>query len=176
MTKTAKNMKKRFRHKFRNGFRNDPRPSRSTSPRASTESKGENPQGKLSPGRAALYTAGGAAAAAITCALVARENLLPPTFVTGLVTAIGGTAVAIAESDTYRAVGQGVMAAAGAQLGLVLLDNHYQETAKKPMVAAKADAKKPSNAENLPPGALEAAYERARRRLAMAEAAEQMTS
>lgn len=176
MTKTAKNMKKRFRHKLRNGFRNDPRPSRSTSSRASAEGKSEGPEGKLSPGRAALYTAGGAAAAAITCALVARENLLPPTFVTGLVTAIGGTAVAIAESETYRAVGQGVMAAAGAQLGLVLLDNHYQETARKPVMAAKPDAKKPSNAENLPPGALEAAYERARRRLAMAEAAEQMTS
>ena len=176
MAKTAKNMKKKFRHKFRNGFRNDPRPSRSTSSRPSIEGKSGGSEGKLSPGRAALYTAGGAAAAAITCALVARENLLPPTFVTGLVTAIGGTAVAIAESETYRAVGQGVMAAAGAQLGLVLLDNHYQETAKKPVVAAKPDAKKPANAENLPPGALEAAYERARRRLAMAEAAEQMTS
>jgi hypothetical protein len=175
MAKTAKNMKKRFRHKFRNGFRNDPRPSRSTSSRASIEGRSGGSEGKLSRGRAALYTAGGAAAAAITCALVARENLLPPTFVTGLVTAIGGTAVAIAESETYRAVGQGVMAAAGAQLGLVLLDNHYQETAK-PIVAAKTDARKPSNAENLPPGALEAAYERARRRLAMAEAAEQMTS
>jgi hypothetical protein len=167
-------MKKRFRHKLRNGLRNDARPAR-TSSRISAGGREQDSADKLSPGRAALYTAGGAAAAAITCALVARENLLPPTFVTGLVTAIGGTAVAISESETYRAVGQGVMAAAGAQLGLVLLDNHYQETAK-PAVAAKSDTKKPSNAENLPPGALEAAYERARRRLAMAEAAEQMAA
>jgi hypothetical protein len=175
MAKTAKSMKKRPRHKFRNAFRNDPRP-RSTSSRASSEGKNGSADGRLSRGQAALYTAGGAAAAAVTCALVARENILPPTFVTGLVTAIGGTAAAIAHSETYRAIGQGAMAAAGAQLGLVLLDNHYQESAKKPMVAAKADGKKPSNAENLPPGALEAAYERARRRLAMAEAAGQMAS
>lgn len=180
MAKTAKHIKKQARHKLRsrlrNGLRNDARATRSTSMRASTDGKNPSAHGKLSPGRAALYTAGGAAAAAVTCALVARENLLPPTFVTGLVTAIGGTAVAIAESETYRAVGQGVMAAAGAQLGLVLLDNHYQETTKKPVIATKSDAKKPSNAENLPPGALEAAYERARRRLAMAEAAEQMAA
>jgi hypothetical protein len=174
MAKTAK-MKKRPRHKFRNSFRNDPRP-RSTSSRASSDGKNDSSPGKLTRGQAALYTAGGAAAAAVTCALVARENILPPTFVTGLVTAIGGTAAAIAHSETYRAIGQGAMAAAGAQLGLVLIDNHYQEVAKKPMMAAKSDTKKPSNADTLPPGALEAAYERARRRLAMAEAAGQMAA
>src|SRR5512139_3156545 len=176
MAKTAKKMKKRPRHTFRNRFRNAPRPTRAASSHATAEGRSAGSPNKLSPGRAALYTAGGAAAAAVTCALVARENILPPTFVTGLVTAIGGTAVAIAESETYRAVGQGVMAAAGAQLGLVLLDNHYQETTKAPTVAARSDGKKPSNAEGLPPGALEAAYERARRRLAMAEAAAQMSA
>lgn len=174
MAKTAKKTKKVLRHKFRNEMR----PARQAIPRASPASKdGAQQQNKLSPGRAALYTAGGAAAAAIACALVARENLLPPTVITGLVAAVGGTTVAVAESERYRAVGQGVMAAAGAQFGLVLIDNHYQETvAKTPAVAAKGDGRKPSNAETLPPGALEAAYERARRRLAMSEAASQMAA
>ena len=177
MAKTAKTAKKGHRHRFRN----DMRPTRSASSRASTAGNDAN-QGRkkdeptLTKGRAALYTAGGAAIAAVGCALMTRENILPPTFVTGIVTAIGGTAVAIADSETYRAIGQGVMAAAGAQLGLVLLDNHYQETLTKiPAVAAKGDPKK-RDAESLPPGALEAAYERARRRLAMSEAAGQMAA
>ena len=37
-----------------------------------------------------LQTAGGAAGAALACAFIARENWVPPKFVAGLVTAVGG--------------------------------------------------------------------------------------
>ena len=133
-----------------------------------------------------LQTAGGAAGAAVACALAARENLMPPVFVTGLVTAVGGTLAVLGRSETLRNVGAGMMSAAGAQLGLILIDNHYDNLDAQKRIAAaqlekaaaekaKADQTKATrSAESLPPGALEAAYERARARLAMAQAASQM--
>jgi hypothetical protein len=131
----------------------------------------------LSHGQTAIYTASGAAIAAIGCALLARYDVMPATFATGIATAVGATAAVVSKSPIAQAFGQGSMAAAGAQLGLVLLDRHYQENAAKAVLtASRPEPKKPSNAESLPPGALEAAYERARRRLAMAEAAGQMAA
>lgn len=133
-----------------------------------------------------LQTAGGAAGAALACAYIARENWIPPKFVTGLVTAVGGTMALLAKNDTVRHVGAGVMSAAGAQLGLMLVDGHYDNVATQQRIAAAlaekaaADkaktehAKATRSAESLPPGALEAAYERARARLAMAQAASQL--
>lgn len=146
---------------------------------------------KTSWGVDTLKTAGGAAGAAVTCALLARENVLPPVFITGLVTGVGATMAVFGRNDTLRQVGAGAMSAAGAQLGLLLIDNHYDnlETQKRIAAAhvektaaekakadqAKADqAKAMRSAETLPPGALEAAYERARARLAMAQAASHM--
>jgi hypothetical protein len=133
-----------------------------------------------------LQTAGGAAGAALACAFIARENWVPPKFVAGLVTAVGGTMALLAKNDTVRHVGAGVMSAAGAQLGLMLVDNHYDNLATQQRIAAavaqkaaadkaKAEqAKATRSAESLPPGALEAAYERARARVAMAQAASQL--
>lgn len=144
-------------------------------------------------GTETLKTAGGAAGAALACAYIARENWIPPVFVTGLVTAVGTTMAVLGKNDTLRNVGAGVMSAAGAQLGLMLIDNHYDslETQKRitHAQAEKAHAEKAlaekaladknkatRSAEALPPGALEAAYERARTRLAMAQAASQMAA
>jgi hypothetical protein len=133
----------------------------------------------------------GAVLGAVGCALIARENVAPPVFITGLVTAVGGTMAALGKNETLRQVGAGMMSAAGAQLSLMLIDNHYDslETQKR-IAAAHAEkvtaekaqaeraraeqAKATRSAEGLPPGALEAAYERARARLAMAQAASQM--
>ena len=148
---------------------------------------------KKSWGTETLKTAGGAAGAALACAYIARENWIPPVFVTGLVTAVGTTMAALGKTETLRNVGAGVMSAAGAQLGLMLIDNHYNnlETQKRIAQAqaervqlekaqaekALADKNKATRStENLPAGALEAAYERARARLAMAQAASQMVA
>ncbi|MGH9885699.1 MAG: hypothetical protein ACREBE_09235, partial [bacterium] len=72
-----------------------------------------------------LQTGGGAAGAAVACAFAARENLMPPVFVTGLVTAVGGTIALFSQNETLKHIGAGMMSAAGAQLGLILIDNHY---------------------------------------------------
>ena len=113
MAKTAKHAKKKLRH--RHPFRNDMRPTRAPSARVATSKEESRGKKSLSHGQATLYNAGGAAIATTTCALVARQNILPATFVTGLVTAIGGTAAAISESPTVRALGRLAMAEVVAQ-------------------------------------------------------------
>ena len=167
----AKHAKKAHRFKLRNAR------SPSASSRPAAADKETHNKKELTGGQATLYSAGGGAAAAVICALLSRYNVLPATFATGILTAVGVSAAAVATDPKLKATGQGVMAAAGAQLGLVLLDNHYKENVVRTTLAeTKPDPRKPANAESLPPGALEAAYERARRRLAMAEAAGQMAA
>ena len=64
-----------------------------------------------------------------------------------------------------RSIGTGAMSAAGSQLALMMIDDRDRKTAPPTTTAAK----KPSNAgDGLPDGALEAAFERARTRLALA--------
>jgi hypothetical protein len=187
---SSKKHKKALRRQLRNAA--TVRPARAlTSPRAAmATTNAVAPENKSSWGTETLKTAGGAAGAALACAYIARENWIPPVFVTGLVTAVGTTLAVLGRNETLRSVGNGVMSAAGAQLGLMLIDNHYNtvETEKriaqaqvdKATAKAQADkahaeaAKSTRSAENLPPGALEAAYERARTRLAMAQAAERL--
>jgi hypothetical protein len=164
------------RHLFRNAARpRPPRPSTSQGDNAA-----ENHKKKESPGKTTIKTAGGAIGAALACAYIARENWIPPKFVTGLVSAVGGTLAVLGANDTLRAVGSGVMSAAGAQLGLMLIDDHYDNVATHKAIATATAAgpkpAKPANADSLPPGALEAAYERARARLAMAQATSQMAA
>jgi len=192
--------KKKQNHK-RNLFRNAARPSHATSPGGGGGARrgggerntGGAPAQKRTWGTETLKTAGGAIGAALTCAYIARENWIPPVFVTGLVTAVGSTLAVLGRNETLRNVGSGVMSAAGAQLGLMLIDNHYDNLSRQKAIAqaqaekaqadklaaekAQADKSKPArSAESLPPGALEAAYERARARLAMAQAASQMAA
>lgn len=174
----AKTPNKKAHKRKRHFFRNAPPPRL---PQASVGKRASGPEsGGNSPGKNTIKTAGGAIGAALACAYIARENWIPPKFVTGLVSAVGGTLAVLGASNTLRAVGSGVMSAAGAQLGLMLIDDHYDNLAtQKAIATASNDAaktKKPANADSLPPGALESAYERARARLAMAQAAGQMAA
>lgn len=111
----------------------------------------------------AIKTAAGAAGAALACAFVARKDWLPPKLITGVVSVLGAVFAVGGRSDTLRAVGAGAMSAAGAQLGLMLLDDHYQAT-RRPVTMAT----KPFIADRLPPGALEFAFARTRARLGAA--------
>jgi len=114
---------------------------------------------------------GGMLAGALTCAYVARQDWLPPKTITAATTAVGGALAVGGESDTLRWVGAGAAAAAGGQLLLLAVDDQLQSRPAEPVVSKdKPPVKKPANADGLPPGALEAAYERARRRLAMTQA------
>jgi len=179
MAKSAKGKgaKKAHRHKFRN----DMRPGRKSKSDSHTGTAGLTlgSHRALSRGENLLWGVGGAAITAVACAFAAREDVMPIQLANGLMAAVGGTTAVVAANPRLQAVGQGAALAAGAQLGLTFIDSHYQGTLPpKPVVAVKGAAKPDGKrqAESLPPGALEAAYERARRRMAMAEAASQMAA
>jgi hypothetical protein len=114
---------------------------------------------------------GGMLAGALTCAYVARQDWLPPKTITAATTAVGGALAVGGETDTLRWIGAGAAAAAGGQLLLLAVDDQLHSRPPEQVATKdKPPIKKPSNADGLPPGALEAAYERARRRLAMTQA------
>lgn len=107
------------------------------------------------------YTAAGAAGTALIGSLLARQGWAPKTVASALA-AVGAGLAWKGEGDTVRNVGAGTMSAAGSQLALMVIDDHDEKK------AAKTPSKKPSNADSLPAGALENAFERARQRLALA--------
>lgn len=109
------------------------------------------------------YTAAGAAGTALLGSFLARQGWAPKT-IAGALTAVGAGLAWKGDGDTIKSVGAGTMSAAGSQLALMLLDDQDAKQSSRTQVAT---AKKPSNADGLPPGALENAFERARERLAL---------
>jgi hypothetical protein len=101
---------------------------------------------------------------------VAKNDWLPPKVITGATATLGGALLVGGESDTLRWLGAGAAAAAGGQLLLMAVDDQMQSKAPEKVASTTPPPKKPANADGLPPGALEAAYERARRRLEMTQA------
>src|SRR5262249_46733679 len=93
-----------------------------------------------------------------------------------------GAALALGSPNkTLRSIGLGAMAAAGGQLGFMLIDDELikrdedKKRDDRPLLAAgprpstpPAPGKKPSNASDIPADALARAYERARLRMALA--------
>ena len=112
------------------------------------------------------YTAAGAAGTALVGSFLARQGWAPKT-IAGALAAVGAGLAWKGDGNTVRSVGAGAMSAAGSQLALMLIDDR-SSGAKKPTATALATgAKKPANGDGLPPGALEAAFERAQHRLAI---------
>ena len=109
------------------------------------------------------YTAAGAAGTALLGSFLARQGWAPKT-IAGALTAVGAGLAWKGDGSTIKSVGAGTMSAAGSQLALMLIDDR---DAKRPAAPTVATAKKPANADGLPPGALENAFERARERLAL---------
>lgn len=144
--------KKKRKHSFRH--RNAaPRPSAPRAPRGKPDE--ETSLHRLG------YTAAGAAGTALVGSLLARQGWAPKTIASAL-TAVGAGLAWKGEGSTIRSVGAGTMSAAGSQLALMMIDD--RDTTKP----TTAGGKKPANADELPPGALESAFERARQRLALA--------
>ena len=144
--------KKKFKFKHRNAA---PRPPRA--PRAKPDF--ENSMQRLG------YTAAGAAGTALLGSFLARQGWAPKT-IAGALTAVGAGLAWKGDGETIKSVGAGTMSAAGSQLALMMIDDR-----QKPAPTAAA-GKKPANADELPPGALESAFERARERLALVSAEE----
>jgi hypothetical protein len=130
-----------------------PRPSAPRAPRVKPED--ETALHRLG------YTAAGAAGTALVGSLLARQGWAPKTIASAL-TAVGAGLAWKGDGSTIRSVGAGTMSAAGSQLALLVIDDHDKH---KP---GTTGGKKPANADELPPGALENAFERARHRLALA--------
>jgi hypothetical protein len=165
-TKATKKTKK---HKPKHAFRNAASASAMPRPRATAQTRTP----KMDWGSRGWQLAklgGGMLGGALACALIAREEWLPPKTVTGAATAIGTALMLGGESETARWLGAGAAAAAGGQLLLLTVDDHQQTKTHETLPGKTPPPKKPSNADGLPPGALEAAYERARRRLEMTHA------
>ncbi len=109
--------------------------------------------------RRLMYTAGGAAGTALVGSFLATQGWAPKT-IAGLLTAAGGVAAWTSADPMVQNLGAGAMSAAGSQLALLMFDgrDHHDAPAK----VRQADAN------DLPPGALEAAFERARSQLSVA--------
>jgi hypothetical protein len=145
--------KKNKKHKFKHRNAGPPRPR---APRAG-KSGDENSMHNLG------YTAAGAAGTALLGSFLARQGWAPKT-IAGALTAVGAGLAWKGDGSTIKSVGAGTMSAAGSQLALMMIDDRDKPAAAKP---AAPVVKKPANADELPPGALESAFERARERLSL---------
>jgi hypothetical protein len=144
-------MAKKKKHKFKLKHRN-------AGPRVPRPARGEDD----TPGKRLAVTAAGAAGTALAGSFLARQGWAPKT-IAGALAAVGAGLAWKGDGSTIRSVGAGAISAAGSQLALMMIDDRDAKPA--PQVAT---AKKPSNTDGLPAGALEAAFERARHRLALA--------
>ena len=143
--------KKNKKHHFRNAAPRAPRAPR-------TRHEEQTPLKRLA------YTAGGAAGTALAGSFLAHEGWAPTTIATAL-GAVGAGLAWKGDAPTVRSIGAGMMSAAGSQLALMVIDERDRKATPAPTTQV---AKKPSNAEALPPGSLESALERAQARLALA--------
>ncbi len=150
--------KKKHKHKFMK--HRNAGPPRSATPRAprSTKPGDETSMHRLG------YTAAGAAGTALVGSFLARQGWAPKT-IAGALAAVGAGLAWKGDGSTIKSVGAGTMSAAGSQLALMLIDD--RDRVAKPAAPTVATGKKPANADGLPPGALENAFERARDRLAL---------
>ncbi len=111
------------------------------------------------------YTAAGAAGTALLGSFLARQGWAPKT-IAGALTAVGAGLAWKGDGTTTKSIGAGTMSAAGSQLALMMIDDQGRKH-PAPTQVATAPGKTPANADGLPPGALESAFERARDRLAL---------
>ncbi len=147
-------MAKKKKHKLKH--RNAAPPPRA--PRAHRVSKPGDPSSMQQLG----YTAAGAAGTALLGSFLARQGWAPKT-IAGALTAVGAGLAWKGDGSTIKSVGAGTMSAAGSQLALMLIDDREKTT-------TTTVVKKPSNSDELPAGALESAFDRARERLALSSA------
>jgi hypothetical protein len=153
-----KTKKKHSRPKLRNAAP-PPRPPRA--PRAPRKPEEETPLQRLG------YTAAGAAGTALLGSFLATQGWAPKT-IAGALSAVGAGLAWRGDDSMIRSLGAGTMSAAGSQLALMVIDDRDKKPDDKPKAPAAKPERRQAGGEELPPGALEAALERARTRLALA--------
>lgn len=154
---------KKHKHKYRNTGSRNGTPVRNVVPRAPRAAK---PHTDETPLRRLGYTAAGAAGTALVGSFLSSQGWAPKT-IAGALSAVGAGLAWRGDDPTIRSIGAGTMSAGGSQLALMLIDDRGKKHPPAPAPVPTAP-KKPSNADELPAGALEAALERARQRLALA--------
>ena len=127
-------------------------------PRRSTRRRATAPAPDLSNTIASVAGGGGGA---VVGGLLANRGWDPA--MVALAMTVGGGVGAYTLDGGLRIAANGLAAAGAGQLALALLANQADNDAPAPSAAKP----KPSNAGDLPPGAIESAFERARRRLSM---------
>ena len=142
--------KKKFKKQFRNAAPRAPRASKPDD---------ETPLKRLA------MTAAGAGSTALAGSFLVHEGWAPKTISTALA-AVGAGLAWKGDSSTIRDIGAGVMSAAGSQLALMMMEDRGKPSAPTPTQTAQAAAQK-RQAGELPPGALENAFERAQARLSV---------
>jgi hypothetical protein len=138
-------------------------------PRAPAAHTEETPLNRLG------MTAAGAAGTSLVGSFLSHEGWAPKTIATALA-AVGAGLAWKGDAPNIRSIGAGAMSAAGSQLALMLIDDRdnksgsskqppLQQTAPaQPTQAAQASQRQ---AGELPAGALENAFERAKARLSL---------
>jgi hypothetical protein len=116
-------------------------------------------------------TAAGAAGTSLVGSFLSHEGWAPKTIATALA-AVGAGLAWKGDAPNIRSIGAGAMSAAGSQLALMLIDDRDGKKASPASSAATAQnqtqpAQRQAGAGELPPGALENAFERAKARLAL---------
>jgi hypothetical protein len=147
--------KKKFKKQFRNAAPRAPRASKPDD---------ETPLKRLA------MTAAGAGSTALAGSFLVHEGWAPKTISTALA-AVGAGLAWKGDSSTIRDIGAGVMSAAGSQLALMMMEDRGKPSAPAPTQTTQAAQKR--QAGELPPGALENAFERAQARLSVSSGGEE---
>jgi hypothetical protein len=114
------------------------------------------------------YTAAGAAGTAFVGGLLAKQDWKPMT-IASVLTAVGTAVAWSGNTPMLQSIGAGAMAASGGQLLLQAMDDRYERALEELSKAKKSPRPRQANTSALPPGALEAAFERARMHTALVD-------
>ena len=160
----AKKKNKKLRKSFRNATARAPRasaPANAPAPRGGARAEEETPLNRLG------MTAAGAAGTSLVGSFLAHEGWAPKTIATALA-AVGAGLAWKGDAPTIRSIGAGAMSAAGSQLALMLIDDHDGKSGSSKAQNGQPPAQTAQRqAGELPAGALENAFERAKARLSM---------
>jgi hypothetical protein len=165
-------MAKRKTNKLKKSFRNaTARASGASAQPTQTAAKAEEETALNRLG----MTAAGAAGTSLVGSFLAHEGWAPKTVATALA-AVGAGLAWKGDAATIRSIGAGAMSAAGSQLALMLMDDRdgKSKQAKDPAQPQAAQAAQTAQRQSgeLPAGALENAFERAKARLSLSSSVE----